>query len=158
MLTGCPLCRDINWMSPVQGHPVNCDGETQVAVGEMFDELEWPYLLRPRRPVLLASLSQDSLWSSVYWKRQVYNPCSQLKTTRSYKKVPNTADTRHTVMPWRIPFSPELFLIRIVCLLWPIPSLQRSLVHSLFKQKFSQKFFYFVKISKLPLPGIMLKY
>ena len=48
MLTGCPLCRDINWMSPVQGHPVNCDGETQVTVGEMFDELEWPYLLRPR--------------------------------------------------------------------------------------------------------------
>ena len=29
--------------------------------GEMLDELEWPSL-----EVLLASLSQDSLWSSVY--------------------------------------------------------------------------------------------
>ena len=57
--------------------------------------------------------------------------------------VLNTADTRHTVMPWRIPFSAELFLIGIVCLLlWPIPSPQRSLGHSLFKQKFSQRFFF----------------
>ena len=40
---------------------------------------------------------------------------------------------------------------------WPIPSPQRSLGLSLFKQKFSQKFFfsyYFIKISKLALPGV----
>ena len=56
----------------------------------------------------------------------------------------NTADTRHTVMPRRILFSPELFHIGIVCLLlWQMPSPQRSLGHSLFKQKFSQKFLCF---------------
>ena len=87
--------------------------------------------------------------------------------------VLNTADTRHTVMPWRIPFSPELFHIGIVCLLlWQIPSPQRSLGYSLFKQKFSQKIlcflgccflcvvfvFYFIKISKFALPCVMLMY
>ena len=80
----------------------------------------------------------------------------------------NTADTRHTVMPCKIPFSPELFHIGIVyLLLWQIPSPQRSLGHSLFKQKFSQKFLcffcvvfvcYFIKISKFALPGVMLMY
>ena len=53
-----------------------------------------------------------------------------------------------------------------------MPSPQRSLGHSLFKQKFSQKFlcffvlfcffvfcvFYFIKISKFALPGVMLIY
>ena len=59
--------------------------------------------------------------------------------------VHNTADTRHTVMPWRILFSPVLFHIGIVCLLlWQMPSPQRSLGHSLFKQKFSQKFLCFL--------------
>ena len=44
----------------------------------------------------------------------------------------------------RIPFTPELFHIGIVCLLlWPISSPQRSLGHSLFKQKSSQSFFFF---------------
>ena len=72
-----------------------------------------------------------------------------------YHIVLNTADTRHTVIPWRI----ELFHIGIVCLLlWPISSPQRSLGHSLFKQKFSQKFvgfflrffFSFFILSKFP--------
>ena len=76
----------------------------------------------------------------------------------------------------RIPFPPELFHIGIVCLLvclllWPISSPQRSLGHSLFKQKSSQKFFifffifvvvvfvfYFIKIPKLALPCVMLKF
>ena len=55
-----------------------------------------------------------------------------------------------------------------------MPSPQRSLGHSLFKQKFNQKFFvffcvvlfcffvffvfYFIKISKFALPGVMLMY
>ena len=46
-----------------------------------------------------------------------------------------------------------------------MPSPQRSLGHSLFKQKFSQKFlcfffffFFFIKISKFALPGVMLMY
>ena len=64
-------------------------------------------------------------------------------------------------------FFLELFHTGIVCLLlWPMSSPQRSLGHSLFKQKFSQKFwfvlllfffFYFIKISKFALPGVMLK-
>ena len=42
------------------------------------------------------------------------------------------------------PPPPELFHIGIVCLLlWQIPSPQRSLGHSLFKQKFSKKFLCF---------------
>ena len=69
---------------------------------------------------------------------------------------------------------PKLFHIGIVCLLlWQIPSSQRSLGHSLFKQKISQKFlcffcvvlffcvdfvFYFIKISEFALPDVMLKY
>ena len=58
--------------------------------------------------------------------------------------VLNTADTRHTVMPWRIPFSPELYHFGTVCLLlWPILSPQRSLGYSLFNQKFSPKFLFF---------------
>ena len=84
--------------------------------------------------------------------------------------VLNIAGTRHIVMPWRIPFSPKLFHIGIVCLLlWPISCPQRILGHSLFKQKFSQKFLWFFffccflffinfKISKLALPGVMLKF
>ena len=43
------------------------------------------------------------------------------------------------------PFPLELFHIEIVCLLlWPIPSPQRSLGHSILKQKFSQKFLCFL--------------
>ena len=42
-------------------------------------------------------------------------------------------------------FPPELFHIWILCLiLWPIPSPQRSLGHSLFKQKISLKFLLFL--------------
>ena len=46
-------------------------------------------------------------------------------------------------------FFPELFHIGIVCLLlWPIPIPQRSLGHSLFKQKFAKSVFFLnLKIS-----------
>ena len=45
--------------------------------------------------------------------------------------VLNIVDTRHTVMPWRIPVSPQLFHIGIVSLLlWQMPRPQRSLGHS----------------------------
>ena len=135
----------------------------------MLDELE-PYLLRPggtsppcfsftRFIVEQSLLKKTSIWPLLtVWKLP------------GHHIVLNTADTRHTVMPWRIPFSPKLFHIGIVCLLlWQIPSPQRSLWHFLFKQKFSQKFlcffcffcgfvFYFIKISKFALPGVMLMY
>ena len=44
------------------------------SVGKMLDDLKWPSLEAQR-----AFLSQDLLWSSVYWKRQVYDPCSQFE-------------------------------------------------------------------------------
>ena len=97
-------------------------------------------------------------------------PAHSLKTTRSshsaqYHRHQTYSDALKNS------FSPKLFYIGIVCrLLWQMPSPQRSLGHSLFKQKFSQKFlfffvfflcflfFYFIKISKFALPGVMLMY
>ena len=85
-------------------------------------------------------------------------PAHSLKTTRSSYRAQYR---RHkTVMPCQksSPPPPKLFHIGIVCLpRWSIPSPQRSLGHPLFKQSFSQKFF-FIKISKLALPGVMLTY
>ena len=149
------------------------DGETRVVSAKCLMSLNG-HLLRPG-------------WTSppcFSFTRFIVEQCLLKKTTSKWPLltvwklaghliVLNTADTRHTVMPWRIPFSPELFHIGIVCLLlWPLPSPQRSLGHSLFKQKFSQKFlwffllfffcfffvFHFIKISKFALPGVMLKF
>ena len=147
------------------------DGETQVVSVKCLMNLNG-HLLRPggtsphwfsftRFIVEQSLLKKTSIWPLLtVWKLP------------GHHIVLNTADTRHTVMPWRIPFSPELFHIGIVCLLlWQIPSPQRSLGHSVFKQTFSQKFFlccfvflcyfcffYFIKISKFALPGVMLMY
>ena len=69
-------------------------------------------------------------------------PAHSSKTTRSshsaqYRRHQTYSDALKNS------FSPELFHIGISCLLlWPMPSPQRSLGHSLFTQKFSQKFFY----------------
>ena len=117
------------------------DGETQVVSVKCLLNLNG-HLLRPggtsppcfsftRFIVEQSLLKKTSIWPLLtVWKLP------------GHHIVLNTADTRHTVMPWRIPFSPELFHIGVVVLLlWQIPSPQRSLGHSLFKQKFSQKFF-----------------
>ena len=144
------------------------DGETWVASAKCLMSLN-DHLLRPvgtsppcfsftRFIVEKCLLKKTSIWPLlIVWKLP------------GHHIVLNT-DIRHTVMPWRILFSPELFHIGIVCLLlWQMPSPQRSLGHSLFKQKFSQKFlcffcvvlffvFYFIKISKFALPGVMLMY
>ena len=106
-------------------------------------------------------------------KDKYMTPAHILKTTRSshsaqYRRHQTYSDALKNS------FSPELFHIGIVCLLlWQMPSPQRSLGHSLFKQKFSQKFlcffcvvffcvvffvFYLIKISKFALPGVMLMY
>ena len=119
------------------------DGKTPVASAKCLMSLNG-HLLRPvgtsppcfsftRFIVEQCLLKKTSIWPLlIVWKLP------------GHHIVLNTADTRHTVMPWRIPFSPELFHIGIVCLLlWQMPSPQRSLGHSLFKQKFSQKFFVF---------------
>ena len=108
-------------------------------------------------------------------------PAHSLKTTRSshsaqYRRHQTYSDALKNSSPP----PPEQFHIGIVCLLlWPISSPQRSLWHSIFKQKISQKlffffffffffvvfcvcvlslFFYFIKISKLALPGVMPKF
>ena len=99
-------------------------------------------------------------------KDKYMTPDHSLKTTRSlhsaqYRRHQTYSDALKNSL------SPELFHIGIFCIfLWPIPSPQKSLGHSLFKQKFSQKFFclfvcfcfYFIRISKSALPGVMLKY
>ena len=107
-------------------------------------------------------------------KDKYMTPSHSLQTTRSshgaqYRRHQIYSDALKNSFPP----PPELFHIGIVCLLlWQIPSPQRSLGHSLFKQKFSQKFlcflccfvycvvvvFYFIKISKFALPGVMLMY
>ena len=70
-------------------------------------------------------------------------PAHSLGTTRS----PHSAQyRRHQTYSDALKnsFPPELFHIGIVCLLlWQIPSPQRSLGHSLFMQKSSQKFLCF---------------
>ena len=120
------------------------DGETRVVSAKCLMSLNG-YLLRPggTRPpcfsftrfiVEQCLLKKTSIWPLLtVWKL----PGDHI--------VLNTADTRHTVMPW------------IVCpLLWPISRPQRSLGHSLLKQKFSQKFvfffgcFGFFSLSKFP--------
>ena len=80
-------------------------------------------------------------------------------TVSGHHTVPNIVDTRHTVMPWKTNFSPELFHSEMVFLLrWSIPRLLRSLRHSSFSQKHSRKiflvffffFFCFVFLFKIP--------
>ena len=149
------------------------DGETQVVWAKCLMSLNG----HPLRPGGTSPPCFSFTWFIVnqcLLKKTSIWPLLTVWKLPGHHIVLNTADTRHTAMPWRIPFSPELFHIGIVCLLlWQIPSPQRSLGHSLFKQKFSQSFcvffcvvlffcvvfvFYFIKISKFALPGVMLMY
>ena len=127
----------------------------------MLDELEWPSL-EARRDESSLLLFHKNHCGAVSIEKNKY-------MTPGHHIMLNTADTRH-----KNSLSLELFHIGIVCLLlWPIPSPQRSLGHSFFKQKFSQKslcffvlfffvlflfLFLFYQISKFALPGVMLKY
>ena len=139
----------------------------------MLDELEWPSL-EARRDQSSLLISHKIHCGVVSIEKDKYmTPARSLKTTRSshsakYRRHQTYSDALKNSFP------PELFHIGIVCLLlWQIASPQRSLGYSLFKQKFSQKFlcfcvifvcffvcvfFYFIKISKFALPGVMLKY
>ena len=141
------------------------------SIGEMLDELEWPSLEAWRDQSSLLLFHKIHCGAVSIEKDKYMTPAHSLKTTRSshsaqYRRHQTYSDALKNS------FSPELFLIGIVCLLlWPIPSPQRSLGHYLFKQKFSQRFlcfffvffcvlflfFYYIKISKFALPGVMLK-
>ena len=140
------------------------------SVGEMLDE--WPSLEARRDQFSLLLFHKIHCGAvSIEKDKYIMTPAHSLKTTRSshsaqYRRHQTYSDALKNS------FFPELFHIRIVCLLlWQVPSPQRSLGHSLFKLKFSQKFlcflvlfccfcvvfvFYFIKISKFALPGVTM--
>ena len=110
----------------------------------MLDELEWPSLeaLRAQSLFLFHKIHCGAV--SIEKAKYITTPAHSLKTNRSshsaqYRRHQTYSDAQKNS------FSPELFHIGIVyLLLWPIPSPQSSLGHSLFKQKFSQKFLCFL--------------
>ena len=114
------------------------------SVGEMLDELEWPSLEARRDQSSLLLFHKIHCGAVSIEKDKYMTPAHSLKSTRSphsaqYRRHQTYSDALKNSF-----FSPELFHIGIVCLLlWQIPSPQRSLGHSLFKQKFSQKFLCF---------------
>ena len=113
------------------------------SVGEMLDELEWPSLGARRDQSSLLLFHKIHCGAVSIEKDKYMTPAHSLKTTRSshsaqYHRHQTYSDALKNSL------SPELFLIGMVCLLlWPIPRAQRSLGHSLFKQKFSQRFLCF---------------
>ena len=139
------------------------------SVGEMLDELEWPSLVAWMDQSSLLLFHKIHCGAVSIEKDKYMIPAHSLKTTRSSHSAQYS---RHQTNSDALKNS--FFHIGIVCLLlWQIPSPQRSLGHSLFKQKFSQKFlcfffccfvfcvvfdFYFIKTSKFALPGVMLMY
>ena len=110
----------------------------------MLDELEWPSLEARRDQSSLLLFHKIHCGAVSIEKDKYMTPAHSLKTTRSshsaqYRRHQTYSDALKNS------FSPELFHIGIVCLLlWQIPSPQRSLGHSLSKQKFSQKFLCFL--------------
>ena len=145
----------------------------------MLDELEWPSH-EARRDQSSLFLFHKIHCGAVFIEKDKYmTPAHRLKTTRSSHSAQYRRHQTYNDALKNFPFPPELhvFHIGIVCLLlWPIPSSQRSLGHSLLKQKFRQKFFaffvlflfcfvfelflffYFIKISEFAISGVMLKY
>ena len=111
------------------------------SVGVMLDELEWPSL-EARRDQSSLFLFHKIHCGAVFIEKDKYmTPAHRLKTTRSSHSAQYRRHQTYNDALKNFPFPPELFHIGIVCLLlWPIPSPQRSLGHSLLKQKFSQKF------------------
>ena len=136
------------------------DGETQTVSAKCLMSLNG-HLLRPGG----GGGGQSSLLlfhkihcGAVSIEKDKYmTPAYNLKKTRSshsdqYRRHQTYSDALKNS------FSPELFHIGIVCLLlWPIPSPQRGLGHSLFKQKFSQKFLCFC-VFCVVLFGILSKF
>ena len=136
------------------------------SVGETLDDLEWPSLEARRDQSSLPLFHKIHCGAVSIDKDKYMTPAHSLKTTRSshsaqYRRHQTYSDALNNS------FFPELFHIGIVSLLlWPISSPQRSLGHSLIKQVFVLLVFlfllffvfYFIKISKLALPDVMLKF
>ena len=113
------------------------DGETQVVWAKCLMSLNG-HLLRP------GGTSPPCFSFTRFIVEQCLLKKTSLKTTRSshsaqYRRHQTYSDALKNSFP-----PPQLFHIGIVCLLmWQIPSPQRSLGHSLLKQKISQKFLFF---------------
>ena len=109
----------------------------------MLDELGWPSLEARRDQSSLLLFHKIHCGAVSIEKDKYMTPGHSLKTTRSshsakYRRHQTYSDALKNS------FFPQLFHIGIVCLLlWQMSSPQRSLGHSLFKQKFSQKFLCF---------------
>ena len=110
------------------------------SVGVMLDELEWPSLEAWRDQSSLFLFHKIHCGAVFIEKDKYMTPAHCLKTTRSSHSAQYRRYQTYNDALKNFPFPHELFHIEIVCLLlWPIPSPQRSLGHSLLKQKFSQK-------------------
>ena len=131
------------------------------------------HLLRPVGGQSSLFLFHKIHCGAVFIEKDKYmTPANRLKTTRSSHsaKYRRHQTYNNALKNFPSPHPPNYSTF----LLWPIPSPQRSLGHSLLKQKFSQKFlyflccfcfvfelffvFYFIKISKFAISGVMLKY
>ena len=111
------------------------------SVSEMLNKLEWPSLETWRDQSSLLLFHKINCGAVSNEKDKYITPAQSLKTARSSHSAQYY---RHQTYSGALKnsFSAELFHIGIVCpLLWQIPSPQRSLWHSLFKQKYSQKNF-----------------
>ena len=115
------------------------------SVGVMLDELEWSSLEAQRDQSSLFLFHKIHCGAVFIEKDKYMTPAHRLKTTRSSHSTQYRRHQTYNDALKNFPFPPKLFHIGIFCLLlWPIPSSQRSLGHSLLKQKFSQKFFVFL--------------
>ena len=97
------------------------------------------HLLRPRGTSPPCFFHKIHCGAVSIEKDKYMTPVDSLKTTRSSHSAQyRRYQTYSYALKNSSPPPPGLFHIGIVCLLlWPIPSPQRSLGHSLFKQKFS---------------------
>ena len=133
----------INQIEKVQRTAAHCTcrrWRNTSSVEEMLDELEWPSLEAQRDQSSLLLFHKIRCGAVSIDKDKYMILAHSLKTTRSshsaqYRRHQTYSDALKNS------FFPELFHIGIVCLLLrPISSPQRSLGHSIFKRKFSQKF------------------
>ena len=114
------------------------------SVGEMLDGLERQSLEAQRDQSFLLVFHKIHCGAVSIEKDKYMTPAHSLKTTRSSHSAQYRRHQTYSVALRNSPPPPKLFHITIVCLLlWKIPSPQRSLGPSLFKQKFCQKFLCF---------------
>ena len=101
------------------------------SVGEMLDELEWPYFEARKDQSSLLFFHKIHCGVMSIERDTYMTPARSLKSTRSSHSAQYRRHQTYSDAPKNS--FPELFHIGIVCLLlWPIPSTQRSLGHSPF--------------------------